>query len=198
MTRSSDGSARAGSGSSIDDRIVQAALALIAQDGLGAVTMMRIANTAGVSRQTLYNHYPDVDSIVAEAIGRHNRESIDLLESSMRVVDDPEGKLEQLVRHAVSIGVHARHAPGIEHGLSADTRATLGEYDAALDRCIRDVLEQGRRSGAFRGDLMLGVDVGLVRHMLNGLAEQSARTPDRAAAIAGTGVRTVLAAVAER
>ena len=118
MTSSSHGDIPAGA--SVDDRIIMATLALIAEDGLGSLTMMRIAETAGVARQTLYNHYPDIDSIVAEAIGRHNRESIQMLEAAMRVVERPEDKLEQLVRHAVAVGSHTHHTPGIEHSLSAE------------------------------------------------------------------------------
>lgn len=180
---------------SANDRIIQAALALISEEGLGAVTMVKVAETAGVARQTLYNHYPDVDSIVVEAISRHNRESIQLLEASLRVVDPPEAKLEQLVRHVVSIGAHAHHASGIEHGLSASARATLSEYEDALDRHLRDILEEGRGTGAFRQDLAVDIDAVLIRHILNGLAHQAAESPSNAAALATTGIRTVLAAV---
>lgn len=180
---------------STDDRIIHAALALIAQEGLGAVTMRAVAEAAGIARQTLYNHYPDIDSIVAAALTRHNRESIQLLESSLRVVDDPSEKLEQLVRHVVSIGAHAHHVPGIEHGLSPEARATLVEYNVALDDSIRAILEDGRRSGAFRPDLSPGLDTTLVRHMLDGLAEAAARAPHDAAAIASGGLRTIGAAV---
>lgn len=185
-------------GASAGDRIVMATLGLIAEDGLGSLTMMRVAEAAGVARQTLYNHYPDIDTIVAEAIGRHNRESVEMLEAAMRVVDRPEDKLEQLVRHSVSVGAHAHHAPGIEHGLSAGARATLREYDDAIDSRIRGVLEDGQESGSFRADLSPDVDAALIRHMLDGLAEQSAATPDDVAAIALAGSRTVLAAVVKR
>lgn len=198
MTPPSEKPELAADGASTDDRIIHAALSLIAHNGLGAVTMMKVAETAGVSRQTLYNHYPDVDRIVAEAIGRHNRESIQMLETSLSVVGHPEGKLEQLVRHVVSLGAHAHHAPGIEHGLSADARATLSEYNDALNRCVREVLEQGQQDGVFRQDLTPDIDVALIRHMLNGLAEQSAEAPEQAAAIATTGARTIHAALAER
>ena len=190
-----DSRVSAGVRSSVDDRIIQATLTLIAEYGLGAVTMIRISETAGVARQTLYNYYPDVDSIVAEAIGRHNRESIELLESSLHVVDHPKGKLEQLVRHVVSVATHAHHAPGIERGLSAAARATLSEYDNALDRSIRAILEDGQRSGVFRHDLSPDVDAGLIRHMLNGLAEKSAASPTDAAVLATAGTRTIHAAV---
>jgi AcrR family transcriptional regulator len=183
---------------STDERITHAALALIAHEGLGAVTMRSIAETAGIARQTLYNHYPDVDSIVAAALRRHNDESIRLLESSLRVVDDPSGKLEQLVRHVVSIGTHAHHTPGIEHGLSPEARATLAEYPVALDDSIRALLEAGRHSGSFRSDLSLDLDTTLVRHMLSGLAEQAAQAPDQAAVIASSGIRTIRAALTDR
>lgn len=195
MTARFGDSSTPASGASTDERIIEAALALIARDGLGAVTMVKVAETARVSRQTLYNHYPDVDSILAEAIGRHDRESIRLLESSMRIVDHPQERLEQLVRHAVSIGAHAHHVHGLEHGLSADARTALSEYDDALDRWVRGVLVQGRQSGAFRGDLVPDVDAVLVRHMLSGLAEASAEAPDETAAIATAGARTVIASV---
>ena len=181
-----------------DDRILEAALTLIAEHGLGGVTMTRIAETAGVARQTLYNHYSDIDSIVAEAISRHNRESIDLLEASLRVVDLPADKLEQLVRHVVSIGAHAHHAPGFQQGLSADARATLSAYDEELDRHIREVLAEGQRTGAFRSDLTPDVDAILIRHALNGLLDLAAHAPDQAAQLATTGTRTLLAAIGER
>jgi AcrR family transcriptional regulator len=183
---------------STDDRIIDATLRLIAREGLGAVTMSRIAEAANVARQTLYNHYPDIDSIVAEAVGRHHRQGIEMLEASMSVVDDPRDGLEQLVRHVVSVGAHAHHDPGIHHGLSAHTRASLGAYDEALDRQIRAVLEDGRQAGVFRSDLTPEVDAVVIRHMLDGLAALSAATPDDAALLAAAGTRTVLAAVTQR
>lgn len=180
---------------STDDRIIHAALTLIAHEGLGAVTMRSIAESAGIARQTLYNHYPDIDRIVAAALERHNEESIRLLEASLRVVDDPSEKLDQLVRHVVSIGTHAHHMPGIEHGLSPEARATLTKYADALHGSIRAILEQGQRSGAFRGDLSLDLDTTLVRHMLDGLTEHAAQAPDQAASIAACGIVTIRAAV---
>lgn len=180
---------------STDDRIIEAALGLVAEAGLGGVTMVGVAEAAGISRQTLYNHYSDVDGIVVAAIRRHNEISIQLLESSLRVVDDPSAKLEQLVRHAVSIGAHAHGARGMEHALSTAARATLDDYHEALDGSIRSILSDGRDAGVFRSDIDVDIDATIVRHMLDGLAEHAARTPDHAAGLATTGTRTLLAAV---
>ncbi len=188
---------RFSSEASTEDRIITATLRLIAEVGLGSVTMRRVAETAGVARQTLYNHYPDIDSIVATAISRHHDESMWMLDAALRVVDDPAGKLEQLVRHVVSIGAHAHHAPGIESGLSANARETLREYDRTVEQRIREILHAGQRTGAFRTDLSPDVDTALIRHMLDALTERSAVDPDRAAEIADSGCRTVIAAVAQ-
>lgn len=179
---------------SADDRIIETTLTLIARVGIGAVSMSAIAKTAGVARQTLYNHYPDIDSIVTAAIARHNRESIRQLESSIAVVDSPTAKLTQLARHFVAVGAHAGHSGGIEHGLSAEARATLREYDETVDEHLRAILTDGLRRGVFRADLTIDVDAVLVRHVLKGLSEQAANAPDRAAEIAASGARTLLAA----
>ncbi|MDJ0665306.1 MAG: TetR/AcrR family transcriptional regulator [Acidimicrobiia bacterium] len=180
---------------STTDRIIHAALSLIASDGLGAVTMRRIAETAGVARQTLYNHYPDVDSIVVAAVERHDEESIRLLESTLAVVDRPAEKVEQLVRHFVAVGAHTHHSQGIEHGLSAEARQRLGAYERAVEHWIRQILQEGQSTGAFHSDLEMEVDVDLIRRMLEGLSEQTSRSPDESAAIARAGTRTILASI---
>ena len=180
---------------STDDRIITAALTLIAGEGLGSVTMRRIAETAGVARQTLYNHYPDIDAIVVEAMERHNRESIELLNSTLAVVDSPIDKIEHLVRHAVAVGAHAHQVPGIAHGLSPTARAKLDAYGTAVKSLVGQIIEAGQGSGAFRLDLDPDVDPELIRLMLDGLAEQAGRSPEAAAAIADAGTRTILAAI---
>ena len=87
-----------------DDRIIHATLTLISERGFGGVTMSLIADVASVARQTLYNHYGDVDSIVAAAIDRHNRASVDLLNAALQEAESPTDKTEHMVRH-----FHAGH-----------------------------------------------------------------------------------------
>lgn len=183
------------SAASSDDRIIGATLALVNERGLGGVTMSGIAEKAGVARQTLYNHYADIDSIVATAISRHNRESIEMLESSLAVAGTPEAKLEQLVRHVVSVGAQAGHSLDIQHRLAAGTRATLSEYGERLNAHIRQILDMGIESGVFRTDLVLDWDTTLVQHLLSGISALSAGSPADAAHVAATGTRTILAAL---
>ncbi len=178
-----------------DDRIMHATLTLIGEQGLGTVTMSRVADTAGVARQTLYNHYGDVDSIVAAAIDRHNRESIDLLGAALQMAESPPDKIEQMVRHFVMVGSHAHHAFDFGTGLSADVRVNLDMYKDAVERHIREILEDGRRSGDFRPDLIPEIDTILTRALLDGLYELAADAPQKASRIVTTGTRTILAAL---
>ena len=63
------------------------------------------------------------DHFTAKMSAAHNNANVLALAGKYT----PEDKLEQLVRHMVAIGAHAHHASGVEHGLSAAARETLGE-----------------------------------------------------------------------
>ena len=184
-----------GAPASTGDRIVHAAMVLISEQGLAGVTMSGVADAAGVARQTLYNHYPDVDSIVAGAISQHARESVTLLHATMGVVEGPVDRLEQLIRHVAATTAHAPHALDVRHSLSPEARASLTEFDEALDALISEVLEAGRSAGVLRADLDCAVDTVLVRHLLEGLSALIAASPDRSAQITSASTRTILAAV---
>lgn len=179
---------------SVSDRIIHATLQLIGEHGLGGVTMTSIAKGAGIARQTLYNHYADVDTIVASAIGRHNDEAIELLEGAIAVVDSPTARLEQLVRHVAAVSdSHTRllAAPT----LSRAARESLAAYDTALDGILREILESGRETGEFRANLEPSLDAVIVRHLLEGVADLVAADPDAAVAIVAASTNTITAAV---
>ena len=184
-----------GAPASTGDRIVYAALVLISEQGLAGVTMSGVADAAGVARQTLYNHYPDVDSIVAAAISQHARESVELLDAAMRVVEGPVDRLEQLIRHVAATTTHAPHALDVRHSLSPEAQASLVEFDGALEVLIAEILEEGRAAGVFRADLACEVDAILVRHLLEGLSALIADSPESAAEITSASTRTILAAL---
>jgi AcrR family transcriptional regulator len=56
--------------------ILDTTAALVTEHGLAAVTMSRIAQETGISRATLYNYFPDVESIL---VAWHDRQVADHL-----------------------------------------------------------------------------------------------------------------------
>jgi len=180
---------------STQERITTAALSLIGERGLSDVTMIDVARSAGIARQTLYNHYPSIDSIVADALSRHNQDSIDQLRSALAVVETATDKMTQLVRHIAQISAHHDHTIDLDNSLAPQHRASLTQFVTAIDELIATILVQGQTDGIFRSDLDPDVDTTLVRQILTGISNLVAATPDEAAAIAATGTRTVLAAL---
>jgi AcrR family transcriptional regulator len=178
-----------------EDRIIHASFALIGEHGFGGVTMSQIAETAGVARQTLYNHYADIDSIVAATIKRHNSESIGLLDASLQITNSPIDRLEQMVRHFASIGAHAHQSIDLRSALALELQAGLDGYRDAVEDHISAIILDGQRAGDFRSDLTVEIDTVLIRSFLDGIHDLAASSPDRAPQIAATGTRTILASL---
>lgn len=178
---------------STTDRIIMTTLNLIAERGLGATTMIEIARSAGIARQTLYNHYTDVDSILADAISRHNHESINQLRTAVAVVDTPTAKIEQLVRHVAQTSTNQGHTIDSDYGLGPDHRTALDDFNQALDDLISGIIAEGQQSTEFRPDLDPEHDSTLVRYQLAGISNLVNARPDSAPSITRTGTRTILA-----
>jgi len=54
------------------EQVLEAALRLFAERGIDGASMDAIAEASGVSKATIYNHWPDKDSLCLEAMARAN------------------------------------------------------------------------------------------------------------------------------
>ncbi len=176
------------------ERIIDATLTLVAEHGLAGVTMVAVAKAAGVARATLYNHYPDVPSILADAAIAHNQHAIDGLRQALGVVAGPTRAIEQLARYIASISSHG-HTLATHHDFPPDLRDQLAAFDTALEHQIQQILAGGVAAGAFRSGLDTDTTAVLLRHALTGVSELVAATPEQAAHIVDDAVTTLLAAV---
>lgn len=176
------------------DRIIEAALELIAHHGLSAVTMVDVARTAGIARATLYNHYADVPSILADAATRHNEQAITGLHQQLAVAHSPTEVIEQLARYIAAISTHG-HILTTHHGLPPELNDELSAFDHELERQIHQALTHGRANGEFRSSLDVDTTARLVRHMLSGVSELVAESPAAAAHVARAATKTILAAI---
>ena len=180
---------------SVEDRITHATLELIARHGFGRVTMSAVAGAAGVARQTLYNHYPDVNSIVGAAIERHSAESLQSLESVLAAIDSPAERLDHLVRHSAAVAQHLHGSLALRHGLSQHARSVIEPYSARLRAIIENILREGIAESLFRQDLNPQRDAALLQHLLEGMISLVVAEPDHLPAIVNTTTRTVRAAL---
>ena len=114
--------------------------------------MVDIARTAGVARATLYNHYADVPSILADATTRHQEQAIAGLHQHLAVADSPADTIAQLVRYVAAISGHG-HTLTAHQVLPPELHHQLDAFDRELERVIRGALVDGRADGEFRSDL---------------------------------------------
>ncbi len=84
------------------DAMVQAATQILARHGYAAVTTNRVAEEAGVSIGSLYEYFPNKQSIIAVALGEVMREITAEVQLGMRVAlsldDQPRAGIDYWVR----------------------------------------------------------------------------------------------------
>ena len=158
--------------------------------------MKAVADAAGISRQTLYNHYPDVDGIVVDSLRVHQQATLDELRTILATIESPSDRLGHLVRHAGAIGVHHHPTATLVQALSAEARSILDEYDQGYLAIVADTLRAGIETAIFRPDLDVARDARIVMRMLDATAELTAADHGRVHEIVTAATRTVMAAVA--
>ncbi|MET0719008.1 MAG: TetR/AcrR family transcriptional regulator [Pseudoxanthomonas sp.] len=133
--------------------ILQAAIDEFRGNGFEATSMDRIAATAGVSKRTVYNHFPSKDVLFAEILvqlwekstalidlayrpGRPLREQLlELLLQKLRMLDD--ANFIDLARVAIAETIHSPQR-------AQEMVARLGDKEEAVTAWIRAALEDGR------------------------------------------------------
>lgn len=156
------------------EAIAASALSLIVEHGAPALTMAAIASAAGISRQTLYRYYRDVDAVlvgVAELIASHD----ELFEATVAEQRDPAAQLDLIVRTIVSVGGHgADGSATLRAALPPDAREVLTRHEIRIRQLLTNVLIAGVEEGTFRSELSPSTDAPL----LLGLA--TAASPEHA------------------
>jgi len=164
-------------------RITAATFALLADRGLAGITMSAIAIEAGIARQTLYNRFPDVDSILAAAMAEHHQADLEALAAMLATVPTATGRLDHLVRHTTVNAAEHGTLPVLHEGLSPAAQHAAHDYQARIRQMIQDVLSLGQQSGELDPTYDPDQQSVLVHHLLHGAAELAASRPDDVAQI---------------
>ena len=159
-------------------RITDATFTLLAEHGLAGITMSAIATQAGIARQTLYNHFPDVDSILAAAMAEHHHDDVRTLAGMLATIPTAIGRLEHLARHTTVIAAQHGTLPSLHEGLSPPAQQAARQYDQQIRGIINDTLTHGQHTGELAPEIDPALHAVLVHHLLHGAAELAATQPD--------------------
>lgn len=164
------------------ERIMRATFELVAEEGLGSVTMTAIADRADVARQTLYNHFADVEQIVIAGIEEYNAIGFAHLTELLAATATTEAKLDLLVRHTVAATNHGHAAADLRSALSAESRAHLDQHVTSFRSLIESIIAGGVAEGTLDESFDPGVYAVLIEGLLLAAADLATDAGDPAEA----------------
>ncbi|MEB1351633.1 TetR/AcrR family transcriptional regulator [Xanthomonas campestris pv. campestris] len=189
--------------------ILEAAIAEFRQQGFEATSMDRIAATAGVSKRTVYNHFPSKDTLFGEILrGLWQRSAeavslayqpgqplrpqlLELLQQKLRLLEDPA--FIDLSRVAIAEGIHSP-------ARARELLAQLGSKEEGTTTWVRAALADGR---------LVAVDPAFAAQQLQALVKgfafwpqlalgQPALSPEEQAQVAASAVNMFLGVYARQ
>ena len=143
--------------SDVRNAVLTAAAELIHIHGISGVSMSGIAEGAGISRQTLYKYFPDVDAIVVGLVERDSDHHLHDLKSSLDALDGPEARLRELVSHSIESHAHGSNPLHEAHLASERMLTVLEDHIEKTVELLESVLEDGVESGAVRDDIAVNI-----------------------------------------
>lgn len=187
---------RSARGSARREALVQAAVALLAQRGVGGLSHRAVAQQAGVPLAATTYYFASLDALLEEAVKTLVAQWLDRARAAFDQLPEqltgPAVLAEAAVAVALPAGLAGDDLPAmydryLEAGRFPALRLVVQEYDAALDELLAQVLVRAGHPGE-RARLLLAVVDGAV---LRALAEGR---PPRTAAVAAVEGLTRLSA----
>jgi AcrR family transcriptional regulator len=133
------------------ERIVDAALAQLAEGGYASASVVAVARRAGVATGSVYRHFPSKGELFAEAFRRASQREVDVLrgmtDRSEPVTHRLAAWVEAFVRRALAepVRAYALIAEPVDPAVEAE-RLTFR-------RAYADLFERALRDGAARGEI---------------------------------------------
>ncbi|HTC94071.1 MAG TPA: TetR/AcrR family transcriptional regulator [Terriglobales bacterium] len=138
-------------------RILEAAVEVIAENGFFNARVSDIAQRAGVADGTIYLYFKSKDQILMAAISNAFGAFLDLARSEVKSITEPREQLRQLaLLHLTSLGSNRNLAIVFQTELRQSARFLAQFSQHQLKQyfdLIREVVRAGQNTGVFRRDL---------------------------------------------
>ena len=138
-------------------RILDAAIAVIAENGYFNAPVSRIAERAGVADGTVYLYFKNKEQILMAAIEKALTTFLERARQELKTVDDPKQRLRRLAcLHFESLAANRELAVVLQIELrqSAKFLAEFSHrYLVEYFNLIRSIIREGQERGVFRQDV---------------------------------------------
>lgn len=138
-------------------RILAAAIEVIAEHGFFQARVSEIAQRAGVADGTIYLYFRNKEEVLLAAISNAFSAFLELAQAELRSVQDPREQLRRLaLLHLTSLGSDRKLATVFQTELRQSARFleqfSRNELKQYFD-LIRSVVREGQQTGTFRPEL---------------------------------------------
>jgi len=147
------------------EQVLEAALKLFSEQGIDATSMDAIAEASGVSKATIYNHWPDKDALCLEAMARaHGLDE----EPPQFLDDDVRSAMIKVLSHRPREDCAERRARLAPHFMAYAARnpafgmAWRSRVLEPPQRYLKQLLKQGVEEGLFPADLNFDLALALL------------------------------------
>lgn len=173
----------------VSEATLDATAALVADHGLTAVTMSKVAKAAGIGRATLYKYFPDLEAILR---AWHERLVTAHLHELMQVRDQPCDPAARLKRVLSTFAMMSRQRHDTNLAALLHRGPHIAQAHEQLTVLIRDLISEGALCGDLRDDV---APEDLAHYCLHALtaasALQSATAVERLVAVTMDGLRAL-------
>ena len=132
--------------------IRDSAIRLIAEQGMPNVSMSAVAKAAGVSRQTLYNHYSDLEAIVLDAARTEIETAGGAIGEVVANAPDAPSALDTYVRGTLATPTD-QEVTVSGAGMSPEAEGEVFDMLEPIHLHLRGILQRGVEEGSFREDV---------------------------------------------
>ncbi len=170
----------------VRNKLFAALSRLMAESGFDSVSLADIAAAAGVGRTSVYNHFPDKESLLIAFIEHETSHFVAELTAALAQVAGPQEQLRVYVREQINLKrvYHLAPGPDLRSVVSHETGMRLREHVKQVESLLGRILEAG-----IADDTLPDQDVSAVVPLINSCL--SGRTfpdsgPERERAITAT------------
>jgi len=157
----------------VRERIVDAALAQLAEGGYASASVVAVARRAGVATGSVYRHFPSKGDLFAEVFRRASQREVDVLRSMTERGEPVTHRLaawvEAFVRRALAepVRAYALIAEPVDPAVEAERITFRRAYADLFERALRDGI-QARELPPLDAELTAAAMVGALAEALVG------------------------------
>ena len=152
------------------NRIVEAAMALVEERGMTEVSMTAIADRAGLSRQTVYNKFANVEAAVCAFMIDQIDNMVEQIDGELAGMGDPASQFREFIRMAMHRFSQHEVIVSLQNAMSPETEELVRAHLSHAQRVLGRILDEGIETGDFRTHMTSEVIAETVFHMVGGLA----------------------------